>query len=387
MKIAHVTATFLPYYSGTGMVCYHNAIELVRRGHQVHVFTAARGPSATELLDGIHIHRLKPIFQIGNAAFIPRLEQSLMGFNLIHLHYPFFGGEAAAFTANRIHIPLVITYHNDVLLTGAMALMEMILRQTLERYVLRSAAQLLFTSRDYAQASYIRPLLNGREDRIGELPNGVDTLKFTPGNAPSNLAEACHLSPGDRLVLLVAGLDKAHYFKGVDIFLRALAKLPAGIKGVIVGDGELRSAYMDMAQKLGLSERLTFAGRVSDQELPDYYRLADVTVLPSITMGEAFGMVLIESMACGTPVIASNLPGVRTVVSDGQDGFLVQPMDVDGLVEKLRSLLEDSNVGKEMGQRGRIKVEENYSWLKVTDRLEHHYESLMLDTIEKKART
>jgi len=254
--------------------------------------------------------------------------------------------------------------------------MEMILRQTVERYVLRSAARLLFTSLDYSQASYIRPLLKGLEDRIGELPNGVDTLKFTPVKAPSSLAEACHLSSGDRVALLVAGLDKPHYFKGVDIFLKALAKLPAGIKGIIVGDGDLRPVYMEVSKKLGLSERLTFAGRVSDDELPDYYRLASVTVLPSITMGEAFGLVLIESLACGTPVVASNLPGVRTVVSDGQDGFLVQPGDVDDLTEKIHRLLGNVRLNEEMGQRGRIKVEEKYSWPIVVDRLESIYKSL-----------
>ncbi len=81
--------------------------------------------------------------------------------------------------------------------------------------------------------------------------------------------------------------------------------------------GELQEFYKHKATALGLSDRVAFPGFVPDERLPDYYRLADVTVLPSINSGEAFGLVLLESLACATPVIASSLPGVRTVVADG----------------------------------------------------------------------
>jgi glycosyltransferase involved in cell wall biosynthesis len=84
----------------------------------------------------------------------------------------------------------------------------------------------LFTSLDYGQASNILPLLHGREDRMGELPNGVDVGKFFPAKAPAALYERCQVAPGDYAVLLVAGLDRVHYFKGVEVFLKALAKLP-----------------------------------------------------------------------------------------------------------------------------------------------------------------
>jgi glycosyltransferase involved in cell wall biosynthesis len=258
-----------------------------------------------------------------------------------------------------------------------MAWIEKVLRWTMGSYALRSADRILFTSLDYGRASSILPLLKGFEDRIGELPNGVDTLRFTPGKAPATLSARCRLASGDRVALLVAALDRAHYFKGVQVFLNALSKLPAEIKGVIIGDGDLRPVYEAAAHSLGLAERVTFTGRVSNEELPDYYRLADVTVLPSLTMGEAFGLVLVESMACGTPVVASNLPGVRTVVADGQDGFLIQPGNINDLAEKLNHLLKDAEMQAEMGRRGRKKVEELYAWPKVTDQLEGIYRSIV----------
>ena len=378
MRIAHVTATFPPYLGGTGNVCYHNGRELARRGHEVHVFTASvKGAPAQEVLEGMHVHRLRPLLRLGNAPLLPQLATSLGGFDLIHLHYPFFGGELAAFAARLRRTPLVITYHNDVLLTGAKAWFERILRWTVGRYALRSASRLLFTSRDYGQASNILPLLHGREKRFGALPNGVDTGRFSPGQAPLALSERCRLYPDDHAVLLVAALDRAHYFKGVEVFLKALTRLPPNVRGVIVGEGDLRSSYETVAQTLGLAERVHFAGRVRDEDLPDYYRLADVTVLPSLTMGEAFGLVLVESMACGTPVIASDLPGVRTVITAGQDGYLVAPGDGEDLAQKMAYLVDDPGRRAEFGQRGRAKVEEKYSLPEVTDCLEKIYFSMV----------
>jgi glycosyltransferase involved in cell wall biosynthesis len=100
-------------------------------------------------------------------------------------------------------------------------------------------------------------------------------------------------------------------------------------------------------------------------------------VLPSTTMGEAFGVVLLEAMACGKPVIASNLPGVRSVVDDGRDGLLVQPGDAADLGQKLELLLADVHGRSEMGLRGRKKVEDQYDWPLIVPRLEKLYAEVL----------
>ena len=380
LRIAHVTATFPPYRGGTGNVCYHNARELAGRGHDLHVFTAAMpGASSIEQRDGITIHRLRPLLRVGNAPILPGLLRALRGFDIIHLHYPFFGGEITTLAARLNRTPLVITYHQDVLLHGVLGLIERILRLTVGRITLRAAARLLFTSQDYGNASYVRPLLRGREAQIGELPNGVDARTFKPGPASAVLRDRHQLSEADQVALLVAGLDQAHYFKGVDVFLQALAQLPPSVKGVIVGDGDLRASYERGAATLGLSDRLSFAGRVADDELPDYYRLADLTVLPSVTMGEAFGLVLVESLASGRPVVASDLPGVRTVVSHERDGLLVEPRNPAALADAIGTLLHDRHHRQNMGQMGRLKVELNYDWRKLGARLEAIYQQVLAD--------
>jgi glycosyltransferase involved in cell wall biosynthesis len=128
-----------------------------------------------------------------------------------------------------------------------------------------------------------------------------------------------------------------------------------------------------MAAELGLAARVVFAGRVSDALLPDYYRSADVVVLPSTTMGEAFGLVLVEALACGVPVVASSLPGVRTVVADGVDGFAVRPGSDVELAGAVRRLLEREEERAAMGARGRAKVEASYTWERIAGRLESVY--------------
>jgi glycosyltransferase involved in cell wall biosynthesis len=372
MRIAHVSATFPPYYAGTGLVCYHNALELARRGHRVTVFTAAHPPGEHPYPPEIEVRRLPVLFRSGNAPFLPGLLK-IRGFDLIHLHYPFFGGEPSAIAAWLSNTPLVITYHQDALLHGIQGKIEKILRWTVERWVLRSASRVLFTSMDYARASYIMPILKGREEAISEMPNGVDPERFFPGRPPEDLERRFRHSAEEKIVLLVAGLDRSHYFKGVPVLLQALSQLPPTVKGVIVGDGDLRAGYEQMSRESGISSRVFFPGRVAEEKLPDFYRLADVTVLPSTTMGEAFGLVLLESLACGTPVIASNLPGVRSVVSDGRDGLLAPPGDVADLAEKMDRLLNDPALCHEMGRRGRARVEGEYAWERAGERLEQLY--------------
>ncbi|MCL5946658.1 MAG: glycosyltransferase, partial [Chloroflexi bacterium] len=173
-------------------------------------------------------------------------------------------------------------------------------------------------------------------------------------------------------------LDTAHYFKGVPVLLEALARLDGEtVRGVIVGRGDLLPQLRERARYLGLAERVVFATDVDDQELPLYYRGSDVTVLPSLTQGEAFGVVLLESLACGTPVVASDIPGVRSVVRDTGGGMLVPAGDVEALAKRLGQLLSEESLRLEMRKRGLACVRECYTWSHVLDRLEMVYQDVL----------
>ncbi len=381
MRIAHVTATFPPYYGGTGTVCYHNALGLARLGHDVTVYTADDADDAVGgyvYPDGIEVRHLRAPFRVGNAPLMPGL-LGIEGFDIIHLHYPFyFGGEMVLWKSLVGRTPYVVTYHQDVLFTGLLQFPERAHHRLLGTRILERSDKVLATSMDYARASRLKTLLKKRPAAVDELPNGVDEQRFHPGVDGTALRPRYGLTGADRIVLFVGALDQAHYFKGVGNLLQAMAQIPdEGIKLLLVGDGNLREAYQAQADALELGGRVRFCGRVSAAELPAPYALCGLLVLPSTTMGEAFGVVLLEAMACGKPVIASNLPGVRSVVEEGKNGYLVEPGDVEELRARIELLLGDRQRGRKMGEQGRAKVEKKYAWPTIIPRLEQIYKNVL----------
>ena len=386
MRIAHISSTFPPYRGGTGTVCYHNALEVARLGHEVHVFTANYGVIKSTDTDadppGVTVHRLRSLVRVGNAPLLPGLLR-VGRFDVLHLHYPFiFGAELISFRSLIGRIPTVITYHQDVILGGVTGRGILIHEALFGKAMLRRARRLLFTSMDYARASRVKSLVEKMgsaegTDRVGEMPNGVDPTLFNPQIDAGFLRDRYGLNSTDLVTLFVGGLDKAHYFKGVPVLLQAMTRIPdPQAKLLIVGDGDLRPTFQTQVIELGLSGRVIFCGRVPQDELPAHYALSDLLVLPSVTMGEAFGIVLLEAMACAKPAIATNLPGVRTVVIDGENGLIVPPNDVEKLADALRSLLSDPERRRRMGENGRAKVEARYSWERIGRALVEVYEAV-----------
>ncbi len=361
MKIAHVTATFPPYQGGTGNVCLQNVRSLARRGHEMHVFTGAcQDAPALEDIGGARVHRLHPWLQIGNAPFTPALLPELGGFDAIHLHYPFvFGDYLTRVAAAGRRTPLVITFHNDLtgdrrragVFTAYMALSA--------RWVVRPAAALCVVSLDHFQSSRLHRVLGDRRPPLFELSNAVDCEHFRPG-LETDVRSRYAIPPEAPLMLFVAALDRAHHFKGLDVLLSAFTALPEACWLLIVGDGDLRSHYEQQARLSGVGGRTVFTGAIANAKAPAFYRCADVTVLPS-SPPESFGLVLIESLACGTPVIAGDIPGVRTVVSHEVDGLLCPPGDVAGLRACLAAFFDrPCEARRQMGRRGRDKVLARY---------------------------
>ncbi len=396
MKIAHVTTTFPPYYGGTGTVCYHNAVGAAERGHEVHVFTArlqgmdiaedavSDTPLASMQRLGIRVHRLPPLLRVGNAPCLPQLVR-LRDFDIVHLHSPFPFGEEFIFLQSYLRgIPYVITYHQDLIMPGLLGALVKMYWHILGKYLLARAKYVMVTSLDYAQASRIHILMKSMEDRVVAMPNGIDVERFHPDVGVGNLKQRYGLRASDHVILFVGALDRPHYFKGVDVLLRSVAQIKdATVKLLVVGDGDMRPRYQALSGSLGLEGRVTFCGRVSDAALPLHYALCDLLVLPSTTMGEAFGIVLLEAMACGKPVVASNLPGVRSVVSDlfkspagASDGVLVEPGSVGDLREKLCHLLDNPTLRRAMGRRGCAKVRQRYAWPRIIPRLLKVYEGV-----------
>lgn len=377
MRIAHVTATFPPYMGGTGNVCYHQARAMAQRGHEVHIFTAhASIGERFEVVEGVTVHRLRPVVRVGNAPVLPGL-LGLRDFDVVHLHHPFIIGADLLLAATRLRgIPLVLTHHNDLIGDGVRSLLFNGYSAISAPLLVRSAARLLVVSLDYAVHCRLAPLFRRYRDRVVETPNGVDVQLFRPDLDGTAVRRRYAIPEEAPLALFVGALDRAHHFKGLGLLLRAFATVQRrDAMLLVVGDGELRTAFEREAATLGIAERVRFVGAVANAGLPPYYAAADLVVLPS-RPPESFGMVLIEAMACGRPVLASDIPGVRAVVRDGETGLLLRPGDVADLAAKLDALLDDPARRWAMGRRGRAEVETRYAWEVIIPRLEAIYEEV-----------
>lgn len=377
MRIAHVTATFPPYRGGTGNVCYYNARELAQRGHLVHVFTAAiPGAPDFEVIEGIHVQRLCTVLQLGNAPVLPGLLRVLRGFDVIHLHYPFIlGAELVRIASALYRTPLVVSFHNDLIGDGARALIFSVYQRLSTFLTVSGASRLCAVSLDHYESSRLSRAFRNRPYFAVELPNGVDTKHFCQTGPGADLHEQYGVPLDARVVLFVAALDRAHHFKGLSRLLLAFQHLPPNVWLLIAGDGDQRANYEREVHRLGLGERTVFVGAVDHQKTPRFFRSADLTVLPS-SPPESFGLVLIESLACGTPVVASRIPGIRAVVDHGVDGLLVDANHPTELARAIATILGDANLHDDMGRRGRAKVEMRYSWEQIGDRLEAIYQQL-----------
>jgi glycosyltransferase involved in cell wall biosynthesis len=323
------------------------------------------------------VHRFKPLVRVGNAPLLPQLRR-LRDASLIHLHHPFYAGAEFVALSGR---PYVVTYHQDVQLSGVKGWATSLHDRTIGRAILKRAARLCPTTLDYARHSALANQFAQLSDRVTPLPNGVDVSRYQPGPVDLAVRRRVDLSDTGVVVLFVGAMDHAHYFKGVPTLLHALTRTP-GASALLVGEGDLRPSYQRLAVELGLGGRAAFVGRVPESELPGIYRAADVLVLPSETRGEAFGMVLLEAMASGRPVIATDLPGVRSVVSHGEDGFLVVPGDALALGQAILKVVGMSGEARmAMGAAGRRKVEASYAWERIGERLE----SLYVDVLAERA--
>lgn len=375
MKIAQVTATFPPYMAGIGNVCYHNSLELAKLGHEVTVYTSNYPNIEYKYPNIFQVKRLPSLFRFGNAPFLPGL-MNIKDYDIVHLHYPFYFGSEMIYAISKLRkLKYIITYHHDVINTGLIGLFCKVNSSTLMKLIINSASKIGVTSLDYVQQSIIKDIINikRKNDWVVEIPNGVDINLFNPSVDGTKIKKQ-HGIESKEVVLFVGALDKAHYFKGIEYLLRSFAKLKNNDANLlIVGNGTLKKLYIEIAKELNILDKTVFVGNVSNDDLPKYYAASDIIVLPSISMGEAFGVVLIEAMATGKPIIASNLPGVRTVISDGINGFLAEPKNVEDLASKIEYLLENEDVRREFGKQGRKKAERYYSWENIGKKLESIY--------------
>jgi glycosyltransferase involved in cell wall biosynthesis len=353
-----------------GTVAHQQARALAEAGVDVTVMTP-RLSAARDRPRGVSVREVTPVLRRGNAACLPEVARLVGGYDLVHLHYPFFGtAEPLAMRRLLTGPPLILQYQMDVVAVSWKARLFHWHRRWVLPMILRAADAIIVSSRDYAESSFLSDHLLELRDRVHVIPNGVD-LDLLDATRTGVDGELAGRLPGRPIVFFLAKLDRAHYFKGLHVLIEALTMLPE-VSLLVGGDGESKRPYEQLA-RTRLGDRAQFVGDVPDELLPAYYRAADVVALPSTDRTEAFGLVLVEAMACGTPVVASRLPGVRTLVEEGKTGFLVEPGDAIDLAGKIRRCLEK---GAAMRAGARAFVADRFSARAAVRQLLDLYQSL-----------
>ncbi|MEX2237978.1 MAG: glycosyltransferase family 4 protein [Dehalococcoidia bacterium] len=201
------------------------------------------------------------------------------------------------------------------------------------------------------------------------IPNGIDIKRFHPDVEPIH-----ELMDGKINILFLGRPEKR---KGLRHLLRAFAQVRqevGNVRLVVAGQhSKLTRGYMDWVQRKHVEDVL-FTGYVSDADVPRYYRTADIYCAPNIG-NESFGLVLIEAMACGTPIVASNIEGFADVVTHGVEGLLTTPEDQDALAAALLQLIKSPDVREEMAKRGRERAQQ-YGWERIGRTIISYYERL-----------
>jgi len=377
VRIAIVSDYYYPQLGGITEQVHGQATELTRRGHQVTVITP-RVAVTPRTVDGANLPgRDFEVVRVGTAwpaygngaetllSLDPRIPLRLRGilapgrFDLIHIHNPFGVALPMLAALGARDTPVVGTLHSVVpddyrLLRWA--------RRPLHHVLSRLDARVAVSE---AVVESIGPRFPGLDFRV--IPNGIDTRFFTPDAAPlPDLTDR-------RNIVFVGRFDPRN---GVRTMIRAFTLLHAthpDVRLVIVGDGPLRPV-VERLVPAGLRDHVVFAGRVN-QLRPRYLASADVLCTPCSLA--SFGMVLLEGMSAGLPVVASRISGFRLVMRDGVDGLMVdRPDDERGFAAALARVLDDPALAARMGSAGRARAVAAFGWPVVADRLEGLYAEL-----------
>ncbi|MEP6506606.1 MAG: glycosyltransferase [Gemmatimonadales bacterium] len=311
--------------------------------------------TVVERIGGVRVKRLKRQFSFRGApiclGYGAAIRESKA--DIVHLHLP-NPAAVIALLWSRYSGPLVVTYHSDIVRQRFLGkLFEPVLRILLAR-----CDAIIATSDAYASSS---PTLKAFSSSCRVIPYGIDLALFV-SPFPNKVAEI-RTRYGKRIVLAVGRLI---YYKGFDILIDAMKEIEAHL--VIIGDGALRDSLSSQAKALGIADRVTFLGELQNEEIAVFYRAADVFVLPSVARSEAFGIVQIEAMASGTPVINTSLDsGVPSVSLDGLTGLTVPPRSVKALARAIRLLLDNPDLALRFGDAGGLRARERYSAERMCD--------------------
>jgi glycosyltransferase involved in cell wall biosynthesis len=392
MRIAVLTSSF-PRFPGDGTAPFVKSISehLVRQGHDVETVAPYDSDVRPMEMNGVRVHRFRyiwppklhiigharslisdvrlrlsviillPFFLIAAFATLMRVTKRQKS-QVIYVHWVLPNGLVATWVAAIRKIPFIISVHgSDIYIAQRNWLFRTIARSIFER-----ASAVTACSPELRRAAIA---LHAPENTL-LLAWGADPVLFHPTLNPLEYRRSFGLNQS---ALVIAALGRMVYKKGFSTLIMALPDIISRyprVRLVFGGDGPLREELSYEAERLGVSNHVSFIGRIPWNQVPEFLATADIFVLPSVKdkYGNVDGLptVLLESMSCGTPVIASDIGGVRLVVEHDRNGLLVPPDDVSSLVKAIALLAGDPEKRHAIGQAARHAIEQQFNWSNVT---------------------
>lgn len=361
MKIAILVGKFPPLWiAGTEVATFNLASHLVKRGHEVHIITMQdRGVPTFYIERGFIVHRVEwpnlrfmgPLIFWSKVFFkIRRIKPDIMHCQSLSNGIPML------FVKKIQRIPCIVWGQgSDVYLPGR-------LTRLASKYIIQNADAVLALTEDMK-----KKMQNISKRDVSVIPNGIDYERFYDVVRSEKV----------RKVKTILFVGRLHQVKGVRYLIEAMAivhsKYP-DIKLIIIGDGVERQNLGALSEKLALGDCIRFIGRVEQESIPLIMKQADIFVLPSIS--EGFGIVILEAMASGLPIIATRVGGIPDVVEDGVNGYLVDARNTDEIAKNIIKLIQNDVVRIEMAIQNMEKAK-MYSWDEVSGTVESVYRDII----------
>lgn len=356
MRIGLVAADFWPNVGGVAAHVVELGKALAAQGHEVHVLTRpiADERAAQSELFGMQVHRpsLVQLRPFSNLLLNRWLKSFLkrQPLDVLHVH-----GLRPLPATRRLPIPVVFTNHTS----GFLQRMERgpAARQRVARW-LDHVSEVLAPSEELAAATRRLNI----DSPVQYIPNGVDVSRFQPG--ASALRESLNISPDEIVVLLARRLVEKN---GVCVFAEAVARfVRPGVRVLFAGDGDERSKVEQILKTSNCFDSAIFLGNVPNSQMPDIYRAADISVLPSFL--EATSITGLESMATGLPLVGTRVGGIPALIDHERTGLLVERGSPVELAGAIRRLIANAGLRASFGEAARLRAAAEFSWDSIASR-------------------
>jgi len=363
IRILQVGKFYPPEHGGMENHLHVLCNELRDSVEQSVVVASKSRQGSQETVDGIPVTRLGALVDFFGAPVCPTLVQAIRSAqaDILHIHLP-NPVAVLAYLASGFSGPLVFTYHSDIV---RQKLLGSAFSAILHRALDRSSA-IIATSEKYIETSHI---LQAHRDKCHVIPLGIPMERF---HSPDpHIVDWIRNQYGPSIVVAVGRL--VHY-KGFEHLVRAMKKIDGHL--LLIGNGPLRAELEALTRTLGVHERVSILSGIAD--VVPYYHAADVFVLPSVNRSEAFGLVQVEAMACGKPVVNTQLESGVTFVSRHEEtGLTVPPSDPQALAHALALLLRSSEMRTRMGAAARQRVATEFNVEVMAQRTLAVYQSVL----------